>query len=62
MLITFCGKLIRSKLLNDTLNEVNVRMRKNDQSHLIQTEEIMPAKMQQSQVITILIICLIYNN
>jgi len=56
------GKLILSKLLNETANEINVGIRINDQSHLMKTEEIKPAKMQQRDVIAFLIICLIYNN
>lgn len=61
MPINFLGKLILSKLLNETANEINVGIRINDQSHLMKNEEIKPAKMQQSDVITILNICLIYN-
>lgn len=48
MPINFLGKLILSKLLNETANEINVGTRINDQSHLMKTEEIKPAKMQLS--------------
>jgi hypothetical protein len=59
MPINFFGKLILSKLLNETANEINVGIRINDQSHLMQTEKMMLAKMQQSDVIAILIICIL---
>jgi hypothetical protein len=59
MPINFLGKLILSKLLNDTANDINVGIRINDQSHFMKTEEIKPAKMQQSEVVVILIICIL---
>lgn len=62
MPINFLGKLILSKLLNDTAIEINVGIRIKDQSHLMKTEEIKPAKMQQIDVIAFLNMCLIYNN
>lgn len=56
MPINSLGKLILSKLLNDTANEINVGIRINDQSHLMQTRHMMLAKTQESDVIAILII------
>ncbi|WP_120257737.1 hypothetical protein [Sphingobacterium detergens] len=56
--VNFFGKLILSKLLNDTANDINMGIRISDQSHLMQTKKIMLAKMQQSDVIAILIICI----